>query len=135
MCNLDLDAMNAPKFPEYPNIGVADPEDGEFMIGMEYSSRKSVVATDPTKSVDCADCARYAGYADCDDWPRHGRWTYYSGCTGCGDCHGYHDCGLVAVVYNKETAQTLHTKVVPKVLAMVLVAVDWWLVWMLRNVL
>ncbi|RYR70234.1 hypothetical protein Ahy_A03g016740 [Arachis hypogaea] len=45
MRNLDLDAMNAPKFLEYTNIGVADPEDGEFKIGMEYSSRKSIVAT------------------------------------------------------------------------------------------
>nr|XP_025627927.1 uncharacterized protein LOC112721064 [Arachis hypogaea] len=43
MRNLDLDAMNAPEFPEYANIGVADLEDGEFRIGMEYSSRKSVV--------------------------------------------------------------------------------------------
>ncbi|XP_015972341.1 uncharacterized protein LOC107495684 [Arachis duranensis] len=43
MRELDLDAMHAPEFPEYSNIGVADPEDGEFRIGMEYSSRKSVV--------------------------------------------------------------------------------------------
>nr|XP_025703402.1 uncharacterized protein LOC112805211 [Arachis hypogaea] len=44
MRELDLEAMHAPKFPEYTNIGVADGEDGEFRIGMEYSSRKSVVA-------------------------------------------------------------------------------------------
>ncbi|XP_016178839.1 uncharacterized protein LOC107621324 [Arachis ipaensis] len=43
MRELDLDAMHAPEFPEYSNIGIADPEDGEFWIGMEYSSRKSVV--------------------------------------------------------------------------------------------
>ncbi|RYR39371.1 hypothetical protein Ahy_A09g044884 [Arachis hypogaea] len=41
---LDLDAMHAPEFLEYANIGVADPEDREFRIGMEYRSRKSVVA-------------------------------------------------------------------------------------------
>ncbi|RYQ85716.1 uncharacterized protein LOC107621485 [Arachis ipaensis] len=41
---LDLDALHAPEFPEYVNIGVTDPEDMEFRIGMEYSSRKSVVA-------------------------------------------------------------------------------------------
>ncbi|XP_015971841.1 uncharacterized protein LOC107495244 [Arachis duranensis] len=40
MRELDLDAMHAPEFSEYANI-----EDGEFQIGMEYSSRKSVVAT------------------------------------------------------------------------------------------
>ncbi|RYR78951.1 hypothetical protein Ahy_A01g003812 [Arachis hypogaea] len=44
MYELDLDAMHAPEFPEYANRGIADPEDGEFRIGMEYSSRKSVVA-------------------------------------------------------------------------------------------
>ncbi|RYR74509.1 hypothetical protein Ahy_A02g009247 [Arachis hypogaea] len=40
MCELDLDAMHAPEFPEYANRGIPDPEDGEFRIGMEYSSRK-----------------------------------------------------------------------------------------------
>ncbi|RYR43225.1 hypothetical protein Ahy_A08g039648 [Arachis hypogaea] len=44
MHNLDLDAMNALKFPKYANIGVANPEDGEFKIGTEYSFKKSVVA-------------------------------------------------------------------------------------------
>ncbi|RYQ96669.1 hypothetical protein Ahy_B08g092514 [Arachis hypogaea] len=44
MRELDFDAMHAPEFLEYANIGIADPEDGEFRIGMEYSSRKSVVA-------------------------------------------------------------------------------------------
>ncbi|XP_052117385.1 uncharacterized protein LOC127747476 [Arachis duranensis] len=43
MRELDLDAMHAPEFPEYANIGIAYPEDREFRIGMEYSSRKSVV--------------------------------------------------------------------------------------------
>ncbi|KAL4397333.1 hypothetical protein AHAS_Ahas01G0181400 [Arachis hypogaea] len=41
MRNLDLDAMNAPEFLEYANIGVADPEDEKFRIGMEYTLRKS----------------------------------------------------------------------------------------------
>ncbi|XP_057723076.1 uncharacterized protein LOC130937617 [Arachis stenosperma] len=44
MRNLNFDAMHASEFPEYVNIGVANLEDGEFRIGMEYSSRKSVVA-------------------------------------------------------------------------------------------
>ncbi|RYR50079.1 hypothetical protein Ahy_A07g036636 [Arachis hypogaea] len=44
MHNLDLDAMHALEFSKYANIGVVDPEDGELRIGMEYSSRKSVVA-------------------------------------------------------------------------------------------
>ncbi|KAL4337912.1 hypothetical protein AHAS_Ahas12G0157600 [Arachis hypogaea] len=37
MRSLDLNTMHAPEFPEYANIGVADLEDGEFKIGMEYS--------------------------------------------------------------------------------------------------
>ncbi|RYR24259.1 hypothetical protein Ahy_B02g057749 [Arachis hypogaea] len=36
MRELDLEAMHAPEFPEYANIDVVDPEDGEFRIGMEY---------------------------------------------------------------------------------------------------
>ncbi|RYR73240.1 hypothetical protein Ahy_A02g007586 [Arachis hypogaea] len=43
--SLVLDAMHAPKFSKYASLGVADPENGEFMIRIEYSSRKSVVTT------------------------------------------------------------------------------------------
>ncbi|KAL4300040.1 hypothetical protein AHAS_Ahas17G0161100 [Arachis hypogaea] len=43
MRSLDLGIMHVPKFPEYANIGVADPEEGEFRIGIEYNSRKSFV--------------------------------------------------------------------------------------------
>ncbi|KAL4345150.1 hypothetical protein AHAS_Ahas11G0249600 [Arachis hypogaea] len=45
MHSLDLDAMHVPKFFKYTNIGVIDPEDREFRIGMKYKSRKSIVAT------------------------------------------------------------------------------------------
>ncbi|QHO31253.1 uncharacterized protein DS421_8g240000 [Arachis hypogaea] len=41
--SLDLDAMHAPKFSEYANIGVADSEDEKFRIGIEYGSRKSSI--------------------------------------------------------------------------------------------
>ncbi|MED6190119.1 hypothetical protein PIB30_102655 [Stylosanthes scabra] len=34
MRQLDLVDINAPDFPEFANIAVAAPEDGEFMIGM-----------------------------------------------------------------------------------------------------
>ncbi|XP_020979990.1 uncharacterized protein LOC110272279 [Arachis ipaensis] len=44
MRSLDLDAIHVLEFPEYANIGVADTENGEFRIGLEYSSRKSVIA-------------------------------------------------------------------------------------------
>ncbi|RYR68863.1 hypothetical protein Ahy_A03g015357 [Arachis hypogaea] len=35
--------MHALEFTEYVNIGIADLEDGEFRIGLKYSSRKSIV--------------------------------------------------------------------------------------------
>ncbi|RYR24880.1 hypothetical protein Ahy_B02g058448 [Arachis hypogaea] len=52
---LDLDAIHAPEFFKYVNIdgsisdnffsiGVANLEDGEFSIEMEYNSRKSIIA-------------------------------------------------------------------------------------------
>ncbi|QHO47012.1 Putative mutator sub-class protein [Arachis hypogaea] len=44
MRSLDLEAIHAPEFFKYTNIGVADPEVGEFRIEMEYDSRKSVIA-------------------------------------------------------------------------------------------
>ncbi|XP_057759722.1 uncharacterized protein LOC130980099 isoform X2 [Arachis stenosperma] len=43
MRSLNLDTIHVPKFPEYTNIGVVDLEEGKFRIGMEYSSRKSIV--------------------------------------------------------------------------------------------
>ncbi|KAL4322022.1 hypothetical protein AHAS_Ahas14G0168900 [Arachis hypogaea] len=173
MRNLDLNAMHAPEFSEYANIGVVDPEDGEFRIGMEYSSRKSVVAAIRTYTIsrvvdynvyeyepqtmlaepepggcaessgcaesaksggcaksggyaDCAyyaDCAHYADCDVCDDCLRRGRRIGRGGWTHCGECDGYHDFGSVAVVYNKETAQTLHAEVDLEVqVAIVLVA-------------
>ncbi|RYR39379.1 hypothetical protein Ahy_A09g044892 [Arachis hypogaea] len=42
--SLDLDAIHAPEFSKYANIGVVDSKYGEFRIGMEYASRKSVIA-------------------------------------------------------------------------------------------
>ncbi|RYR76461.1 hypothetical protein Ahy_A01g001057 [Arachis hypogaea] len=44
MHKLDLNVMHVPEFSEYANIGVADLEDREFRIRMEYNSRKSVIA-------------------------------------------------------------------------------------------
>ncbi|RYR24327.1 hypothetical protein Ahy_B02g057826 [Arachis hypogaea] len=41
--DLGFCAMHAPEFSEYTNIGVANPEDGEFRIRIEYGSKKSVI--------------------------------------------------------------------------------------------
>ncbi|XP_015952502.1 uncharacterized protein LOC107477049 [Arachis duranensis] len=40
---LDLDAMNAPEFPEYANVDPPVVKDGEFVIGMEFNSREAVI--------------------------------------------------------------------------------------------
>ncbi|RYR73287.1 hypothetical protein Ahy_A02g007649 isoform J [Arachis hypogaea] len=83
MRELDLDTMHAPEFPEYSNIGVADPEDGEFRIGMEYSSRKSVVAAIRSYTIargvdyDVYESERQTFYAKCKMYGRgyNGRHT------------------------------------------------------------
>ncbi|MED6132997.1 hypothetical protein PIB30_024225 [Stylosanthes scabra] len=38
---VDFVSLNAPEFAERENMAVVAPEDGEFMVGMEYSSRKA----------------------------------------------------------------------------------------------
>ncbi|MED6145844.1 hypothetical protein PIB30_028950 [Stylosanthes scabra] len=42
MRQLDLEATSGPEFPEYAHIAAVAPEDGEFMIGMEFVSRKGL---------------------------------------------------------------------------------------------
>ncbi|RYR14936.1 hypothetical protein Ahy_B04g071660 [Arachis hypogaea] len=46
MRTLDLEVMHAPEFSEYANTGEgnAAAEDGEFRVGMEFSSRESVIS-------------------------------------------------------------------------------------------
>ncbi|RYR15186.1 hypothetical protein Ahy_B04g071911 [Arachis hypogaea] len=41
---LDVDVMNAPEFPEYINSNPVVVSDGEFVVGMEFSSRETVIA-------------------------------------------------------------------------------------------
>ncbi|RYR04983.1 hypothetical protein Ahy_B06g084806 [Arachis hypogaea] len=40
---LDLEAMHAPEFPEYTNIEIPIVADGEFVVGMKFSSREVVI--------------------------------------------------------------------------------------------
>ncbi|MED6153679.1 hypothetical protein PIB30_104455, partial [Stylosanthes scabra] len=40
---VDLDAMHATQFSEYANIGVASPEYGEFIVGMDFAFKESVI--------------------------------------------------------------------------------------------
>ncbi|RYR04497.1 hypothetical protein Ahy_B06g084244 [Arachis hypogaea] len=78
MRSLDLEAIHAPEFSEYANIGVADPEDGEFRIGIEYDSRKSVIAAIWSYTI-----SRGIDYVVYESKPR----TFYAKCTAYG--HGY----------------------------------------------
>ncbi|RYQ83984.1 hypothetical protein Ahy_B10g102875 [Arachis hypogaea] len=43
MRSLDLEAMHAPEFPQYMNAKLPVVVDGEFMVGMEFSSREAVI--------------------------------------------------------------------------------------------
>ncbi|XP_025631056.1 uncharacterized protein [Arachis hypogaea] len=40
---LDLEAMHAPEFPDYMNAEIPIVADGEFAVGMEFSSREAVI--------------------------------------------------------------------------------------------
>nr|XP_025628000.1 uncharacterized protein LOC112721150 [Arachis hypogaea] len=40
---LDLEAMHVPEFPEYMTAEIPIVEDGEFRVGMEFSSREAVI--------------------------------------------------------------------------------------------
>ncbi|RYR49095.1 hypothetical protein Ahy_A07g035387 [Arachis hypogaea] len=63
--------MHAPEFMEYENIGVADLEDGEFRIGLDYSSRKSVIAAIRSYTI-----SRGVDYNVCESEPQ----TFYTKC-------------------------------------------------------
>ncbi|RYQ83239.1 hypothetical protein Ahy_B10g101886 [Arachis hypogaea] len=77
------------------------------------------------ESGDCADSAESGGCAESGDCPESGGCADSAESGDCPECDGYHDCGPVAVVYNKETAQTLHAEVDPEVQVVVVqVAVD-----------
>ncbi|RYR30818.1 hypothetical protein Ahy_B01g055587 [Arachis hypogaea] len=43
MRSLDLEAMHAPEFPQYMNPVLPVVADGEFTVGMEFSSREAVI--------------------------------------------------------------------------------------------
>ncbi|XP_020960088.1 uncharacterized protein LOC110263300 isoform X2 [Arachis ipaensis] len=43
MRSLDLEAMHAPKFPQYLNAELPVVADGKFIVGMEFTSREAVI--------------------------------------------------------------------------------------------
>ncbi|QHO04709.1 uncharacterized protein DS421_13g442520 [Arachis hypogaea] len=129
MRELDLEAMHAPEFPEYANIGAADPEDGEFRIGMEYSSRKSVVASirnfTISKGVDYEvyESESQTFYAKCKMYGRGCDWLIRASLIrkkGCWEIHRYngrHTCtiGTISQDHSKLDSDTVAEAIRPLV--------------------
>ncbi|XP_016185320.1 uncharacterized protein LOC107626950 [Arachis ipaensis] len=108
MRELDLDAMHTPEFLEYANIGIADLEDGEFRIGMEYSSRKSVVATF---------YAKYKMYGRGCDWLIRASLIWKKGCWEIRRYNGRHTCtiGTISQDHSKLDSDTVAEDIRPLV--------------------
>ncbi|XP_015961255.1 uncharacterized protein LOC107485255 [Arachis duranensis] len=129
MRELDLDAMHAPEFPEYANIGVADPEDGEFRIGMEYSSRKSVVAAIRRYTIvrgvdyDVYESEPQTFYAKCKMYGRGCDWLIRASLIRKKDCweirryNGRHTCtmGAISQDHSKLDSDTVANSIMPLV--------------------
>ncbi|XP_052107439.1 uncharacterized protein LOC110273511 [Arachis duranensis] len=75
MRTLDLEAMHAPEFPEYANMGNAAAEDGEFSVGMEFGSRESVISAIKSYTI-----SRGVDYTVYESEPQ----TFYAKCKGYG---------------------------------------------------
>ncbi|RYR20283.1 hypothetical protein Ahy_B03g065390 [Arachis hypogaea] len=77
MRTLDLEAMHAPEFPKYANIGEGDVavEDGEFSVGMEFGSRDFVISAIKSYTI-----SRGVDYTIYESEPQ----TFYAKCKGYG---------------------------------------------------
>ncbi|QHN94114.1 uncharacterized protein DS421_17g598520 [Arachis hypogaea] len=77
MWTLDLEAMHAPEFPEYANMGEGNvvAEDGEFSVGMEFGSRESVISAIKRYTI-----SRGVDYTVYESEPQ----TFYTKCKGDG---------------------------------------------------
>nr|XP_025703065.1 uncharacterized protein LOC112803822 [Arachis hypogaea] len=129
MREVDLDAMHAPEFPEYSNIGVANPEDGEFRIRMEYSSRKTVVAAIRSYTIargvdyDVYECEPQTFYAKCKMYGRGCDWLIRAslirkkGCWEIRRYNGRHTCsmGVISQDHSKLDSDTVAEAIRPLV--------------------
>nr|XP_025625498.1 uncharacterized protein LOC112717770 [Arachis hypogaea] len=129
MRELDLDAMHAPEFSEYANIGVADPEDGEFRIGMEYSSKKSVVAAIRRYTIvrvvdyDVYESEPQTFYEKCKMYGRWCDWLIRASLIRKKDCweirryNGRHTCtmGMISQDHSKLDSDTVADSIMPLV--------------------
>ncbi|XP_057761939.1 uncharacterized protein LOC130982095 [Arachis stenosperma] len=75
MRTLDLEAIHAPEFSEYANTGEGNAvaEDGEFSVGMEFGSRKSVISAIKSYTI-----SRGVDYTVYESKPQ----TFYAKCKG-----------------------------------------------------
>ncbi|RYR51351.1 hypothetical protein Ahy_A06g026367 [Arachis hypogaea] len=76
MRSLDLEAMHAPEFPQYMNSALPVVADGEFTVGMEFSSREAVI-----KAVKDYTIRRSVDYQVYESEPT----TFYAKCTEYGN--------------------------------------------------
>ncbi|XP_025679166.1 uncharacterized protein [Arachis hypogaea] len=115
MRELDLEAMHTPEFPEYANIGVANPEDGEFRIGMEYSSRKSVVAA--IRNFTISNGVDYEMYGHGCDWLIRASLIRKKGCWEIRRYNGRHTCtiGTISQDHSKLDSDTVAEAIRPLV--------------------
>ncbi|RYR78671.1 hypothetical protein Ahy_A01g003512 [Arachis hypogaea] len=75
MRTLDLEAMHAPEFPEYANVGEGNvaAEDGEFNVEMEFGSRELVISVIKSYTI-----SRGVDYTMYESEPQ----TFYAKCKG-----------------------------------------------------
>ncbi|RYR77418.1 hypothetical protein Ahy_A01g001871 [Arachis hypogaea] len=129
MRELDLEAMHVLEFPEYSNIGAADPEGGEFRIGMEYSSRKSVVTAIKSYTIargidyDVYESEPQTFYAKCKmcerrcDWLIRASLIRKKGCWEIRRYNGRHTCtmGVISQDHSKLDSDTVAEAIRPLV--------------------
>ncbi|XP_016205201.1 uncharacterized protein LOC107645634 [Arachis ipaensis] len=96
MRTLDLEAMHAPEFSEYANTceGNAAAEDGEFRVGIEFGSRKSVISAIKNYSI-----SRGVDYTVYESEPQ----IFYAKCKGIRRYNGKH-------TYTVDTISQDHAK-------------------------
>ncbi|RYR53800.1 hypothetical protein Ahy_A06g029051 [Arachis hypogaea] len=89
---LDLEAMHAPKFPEYANTceGNVAAEDGKFSVRMEFGSRESVISAIKSYII-----SRGVDYTVYEFEPQ----TFYAKCKGygVGRYNGKHMCTMSTI--------------------------------------
>ncbi|XP_052107437.1 uncharacterized protein LOC127740493 [Arachis duranensis] len=108
MRTLDLEAMHAPEFPEYANMGEGNVamEDGEFSVGMEFGSRESVISAIKSYTI-----SRGVDYTVYESEPQ----TFYAKCKG--RYNGKHTCtmGTISQDHAKLDSDTIADAIRPLV--------------------